>query len=110
MYFLNTKWDSAERSFTGVIDCRNKSISESHYWEYTMVFSEDFSKIESGWLLVKDAKDKTIQTLAFNDDFDYVLEKNSDDNKPLAERTCDQCSSFIPKNKSIVYCHDCNYL
>lgn len=49
-HFSNTKWDNETRTFTGVIDWRPDTVGwygASSEW-YQMIFSEDFSTIESG--------------------------------------------------------------
>ena len=45
LMFLNTKWDSWNRIFTGVIDARNSLIHGQKVWQYRCIFSADFDRM-----------------------------------------------------------------
>lgn len=47
-YFVDPKYDTLTRKFTGNIDWSPTSWRNDNLWKYTMFFSEDFMKIESG--------------------------------------------------------------
>lgn len=47
-YFCSPKYHATTRTFTGTIVWGENSMSECAQWNYRMVFSEDFSTIESG--------------------------------------------------------------
>ena len=45
LMFLNTKWDSWNRIFTGVIDARNSLIHGQKVWQYRCIFSRDYDRM-----------------------------------------------------------------
>ena len=47
-YFDNPKYDADTRTFTGLIDWKENPFHGDYLWEYTMIFSADFTKIEGG--------------------------------------------------------------
>ena len=47
-YFDNQKNDENTRTFPGTINWSNSTFHGDAKWNYTMIFSADFKKIESG--------------------------------------------------------------
>ena len=52
MPFVDPSYDAASRTFHGVIDWGSNPFNGSSRWEYQMVFSEDFSTITAGHVLM----------------------------------------------------------
>ena len=47
-YFLGQNYNEGTRTFTGIIDWSETTFHGDAKWNYTMVFSPDFTTIESG--------------------------------------------------------------
>lgn len=109
-HFKNTSWDEEERLFRGVIDWRKTPVKNAAAWFFTMTFSEDFSKIESGVFEEMDANGITFNIQMFGEELQFNLKRNPEDYLPLIERECENCEARIPADKAVLYCCKCNFL
>ena len=66
VYFENAYFDSATNTFTGDISWGNNTFDGDSKWVFTMVFSQDLLKIESGTKECFDFEDTLTKTLSFN--------------------------------------------
>jgi hypothetical protein len=77
-YFEDPKYDSTQRVFTGKIVWGENTIKGVYSEDYRMVFSLDFSFIESGERITRDGQGKILANTSFGID-GYNYTKNSID-------------------------------
>eukprot|EP00930_Biecheleria_cincta_P077752 TRINITY_DN6505_c0_g3_i1.p1 TRINITY_DN6505_c0_g3~~TRINITY_DN6505_c0_g3_i1.p1 ORF type:complete len:345 (+),score=31.18 TRINITY_DN6505_c0_g3_i1:68-1102(+) len=71
--FLTPTYDAATRTFTGSIDWSKVTFGGSARWDYEMVFSDDFRRIEGGSVKQFDSTGAHTRTHAFGHQLHYHL-------------------------------------
>ena len=75
IYFKNCSYDEETRTFKGLTDWREKPLGGESMREYQMVFSEDFGRIESGFIQGKTLNNQILNTLPFGTVMQLDLKK-----------------------------------
>ena len=75
--FTDVHFDAATRTFTGKVELHRKTLRGATTWTYVMVFSRDYSRIESGSVVASDATGKEVS----HDDYGKSLNYIRDDSK-----------------------------
>lgn len=73
--FCNATYDVGSRTFKGMIDWSPDSFYGGVQYWYRMVFSADYTTIESGEILGYDATGATVQTWVYGRDLHYTWYK-----------------------------------
>merc|ERR1712014_87918 len=71
--FINPRYDEATRTFEGSIDWSEVTFGGSARWDYEMIFSEDFRRIESGSVKQFDSSGTLKGTSVFGVQLHYHL-------------------------------------
>lgn len=73
VYFEDQSYCSVTRTFKGKIRWDPHNFHEDHRWEYSMVFSKDFTKIESGFCVRYGANEQVRGIDEFNRTLHYAI-------------------------------------
>ena len=74
--FSNIEFDDDHNTFYGTIDWSSPegtTFSGSKLWVYTMIFSDQYTRIESGTVKVYDANNNLLFTLVYGDDANELI-------------------------------------
>ena len=74
--FINKEFDESNGIFSGLINWsapENSSVNNTSLWAYTMNFSNDYSTIESGNVIIYDTNGDSVYTAFYGADLIYTL-------------------------------------